>query len=376
MTARDVGLIVADRLRAERRRFELFRKGIVTAVDTSVVPHLVWVNDGSQARPMPYIDPVIAVGDVVQWVDQSDPFCWAKADGFEVEGNYTGGQITVRGKSFSSSGDGFPATGTFYDYDQGLTGPDSIILNPLNRVHPVFATTEWTGGVVLFSYGQGDAAHTTDFFKTDISGDDLTPSLHFDWDGTIVPPLPGPTVDEYLNLGGGGGVGLRTHGNVGLGDLPGFHSHAVSISRSTPNNASGAASVLRNVDSIVTKEMATAMTTVVPGTTIPWGASITAPGPDWLMMFLAHVKPHVDVVTPAPTADIWIRPNDVADTYWPAWVPFGTKTNTGKNGGIVFGYWRSWQAGTYTPKFELENVGPNREVAFSAMLCQYRVETA
>lgn len=66
----------AIRLRAERRLFEIFRKGRVQALNLGVVPHLTLVN----GRWMPFIDPFIEADDVVIYVDQDDPFAWARAD--------------------------------------------------------------------------------------------------------------------------------------------------------------------------------------------------------------------------------------------------------------------------------------------------------
>lgn len=75
---RSAGVTFTDRLRAERRRFEVFRKGRVTHIDTTVDPVLLTVHDGERSRRMPYIRENVSVGDVVRWVDQADPFAWGR----------------------------------------------------------------------------------------------------------------------------------------------------------------------------------------------------------------------------------------------------------------------------------------------------------
>jgi hypothetical protein len=64
---------IAAQASAERRRKQVFRKGLVTAIDRGVVPWLVTI-DGT--RQMPYINESIRVGQVVLYSDQDDPFAW------------------------------------------------------------------------------------------------------------------------------------------------------------------------------------------------------------------------------------------------------------------------------------------------------------
>lgn len=65
---------IEDRFRGEERRAEVFRKGLVTAIDQASTPWLATIN----GRRMPFIDENITVGDVVYYVDQADPFAWAR----------------------------------------------------------------------------------------------------------------------------------------------------------------------------------------------------------------------------------------------------------------------------------------------------------
>jgi hypothetical protein len=60
-----------------RRRAEVFRKGVIAAVDTSG-PVVFYTVSG---RRMPSVYALLAVGDIVVYVDQADPFVVGKFSG-------------------------------------------------------------------------------------------------------------------------------------------------------------------------------------------------------------------------------------------------------------------------------------------------------
>ena len=97
-----------------RRDVELFRKGLVTAVNRAVVPHLATIN----GRPMPFIDAEIQVGDVVFYVDQPDPFAWARFDGL---GEIVPGQFRTVQAGFAGR---YRPPSSPPDVDTGWTFPE------------------------------------------------------------------------------------------------------------------------------------------------------------------------------------------------------------------------------------------------------------
>lgn len=77
----DAGRAITEATADNRRRSEVFRKGVVTAVDDTVTPNLITVSDGSQTKTMPFTQYLAEVGNVVVWVDQADPFIMGKFAG-------------------------------------------------------------------------------------------------------------------------------------------------------------------------------------------------------------------------------------------------------------------------------------------------------
>lgn len=75
------GREITEATQANRRLAEVFRKGVVSAVDDSGAPILYTISDGSQAKVMPSTQAGLVAGDVVVWVDQSDPFALGKFAG-------------------------------------------------------------------------------------------------------------------------------------------------------------------------------------------------------------------------------------------------------------------------------------------------------
>lgn len=72
--------LIRRKLRRAIRELEIFRPGAVSHIEPPAEPgglYMATVN----GRPMPYVDPTLAVGDVVKYVDQPDPFAWARLDG-------------------------------------------------------------------------------------------------------------------------------------------------------------------------------------------------------------------------------------------------------------------------------------------------------
>lgn len=68
-------------LEENRRRAEVFRKGRITAVEEVNGVEIVTVEDGEGSRRMTTTYSGLTAGDVVVWVDQSDPFCLGKFAG-------------------------------------------------------------------------------------------------------------------------------------------------------------------------------------------------------------------------------------------------------------------------------------------------------
>lgn len=60
-----------------RREGEIFRKGVIESLDTDATPNMAVVN----GRPMPVLGASLAVGDIVVYVDQPDPFAISKFAG-------------------------------------------------------------------------------------------------------------------------------------------------------------------------------------------------------------------------------------------------------------------------------------------------------
>ncbi len=68
-------------LEGNRRRSEIFRKGVVAATDETVTPFSYQLSDGSEAKPMPATQTGLEEGDIVVWVDDLDPFILGKFAG-------------------------------------------------------------------------------------------------------------------------------------------------------------------------------------------------------------------------------------------------------------------------------------------------------
>lgn len=68
---------IDEAVKETRRRGELFRKGRVTALDATAVPNLVTIN----GRQMAVLGSDVAVGDLVVYIDQHDPFAISKFAG-------------------------------------------------------------------------------------------------------------------------------------------------------------------------------------------------------------------------------------------------------------------------------------------------------
>lgn len=70
-----------------RRLSEVFRKGVITAVDESGLsedpprPILYTLSDGQEAKTMTATQSGLAEGDTVHWVDDLDPFILGKPAG-------------------------------------------------------------------------------------------------------------------------------------------------------------------------------------------------------------------------------------------------------------------------------------------------------
>lgn len=76
--------LIRRKLRQAIRELEVFRPGVVSHIEPPAEPgglYMATVN----GRPMPYIDPTISVGDIVKYVDQPDPFAWARFDPLAFE---------------------------------------------------------------------------------------------------------------------------------------------------------------------------------------------------------------------------------------------------------------------------------------------------
>ena len=152
-----------DRLRAERRRFEVFRKGLVTDLDQTVTPWIITVTDGERSRRMPYINESVAVGDVVHIVDQSDPFAWADVVTVTAIPGAGWGRSDFKTATYTNSFFGFSSTtdaisGTFEGALQpSVEGDENMALfwvvtdqgrtaTQIEPGHNMIATNEPVGG--------------------------------------------------------------------------------------------------------------------------------------------------------------------------------------------------------------------------------------
>lgn len=355
--------VVTGRLRAERRRFELFRKGVVTALDLTRSPWLATVSDGSQARQMPFIEPSIEIGDVVYWVDQPNPFAWAQNDPPPLE-EYFGTSITSRGALWFTSMTGFP---TVYDYDQStsLSGLDSIRFPPHNRFNSS-GQAKWSGGLCFYAYRSAVFQGNVDYINTDITGEDLDPSQHSQWDGAIAPSLQ-PGTDEYLNLGNG--VSLRTHPNIGPNDLPGAHAHLVEPINNSVNDLNGAFwYVLRNAGQILSKNMATDVTTVPAGGTVSF-PPITATSENRLILWLAHMVP--DDSATAVVNDLTVDDPEPGANTPKLTDSNGNSSSYAQTGGLYMASQQTDSAREYQAEVTID--GPDaRLIALSSMYVTFR----
>ena len=183
-----------DVIRAESRRAEVFRKGLVTGIDQTVSPWLATVN----GRRMPYIHEAIAVGDVVYYADTSDPFAWVRTVPDEP-GDWIGPPDT-HGKILSSQWTG--ADGA----DLGLDTA-SFFVSDTARVFG--GGQRWTSGVVMaFAQKQRESIAEGSF-----SG------IEFPYGGGVA---PSGGVDEWYKNLGDNELSASTLGVLGADDMCGF----------------------------------------------------------------------------------------------------------------------------------------------------------
>jgi hypothetical protein len=307
------------------------------------------------------------IADPTRTDDPNDPgSCHPRPDNYR--GNWQSGSNSTVTHNTSVTGDG-GAPGSGADYDQGV-GVDSITNPPANRIHPTFGTVGYTGGIPFFCYGTAHPDAAVDFLNTSIDGTLLNPASHSEWDGTIVPALSSP-VDEYINLTGpsGGSVSLRSHGNIGLADAPGMHAHLVAAHAASvnPNNQHWGRSIVKNVESIDARNVASAITTMSTGVPVAC-PSITAPDRNCMMFWLVHIVPQVGGAGVITEFD---HVNDVGWLTTPSWTQ-GSTADAGKWGGVQTFHWQPWEAGTYTPEIEIIAGDSPREVAISGFLATFR----
>lgn len=268
-----------DRLRAERRRFEVFRKGRVTLIDDSVDPVLLTVHDGERSRQMPYIRANVSVGDVVRWVDQSDPFAWGRelSDGGAVETPFILGAETFR-----------------------LWYPERD-LDAANHATFLTPRTAITQGGVMFQYHTYGKGQTTAAFDSiDNLVEDHGHPVTASWPA---PPYAEPSFSTiYQDVGG---MTLCVSTDVGADNIgpPMFRLSGWSYEDRTPVGLSNrfdtdvgyihsGYGVARGLTSIREAQWATATTDLVGGSKT-YFPSISTPGPNWGLIYILHV-PNID----------------------------------------------------------------------------------
>lgn len=333
----DLQTAIGSNLADARRSMEVFRKGVVTLVDKTVTPWLATVA----GRPMPFFDEGIAVGDVVFYIDQPDPFAWSRlgADGLFVD-------------PYKAS-----ISATYVLFDE-----PSHFLPAIERVHRS-GFEFWTGGIRFTAW----AKHPSD------SGSLTSFDLEYPYKlgsplGDLVSPLVAPTdvVYEYQNVSG---MTLVTSGNIGANNLPGAKP-AFSPAATAGTLNMGYNGVVHSAASIVSKSIATG--TIQPLAGVPYSfPSVSAPGKDHLMLFVLQARPH-DAAVPLANLDYTIGP-DSSPTR-PYMYNFGFSNTWGlisDRGELNILYWRSSGAGSYAPTVTFD-ADIDADLLLSSFLCEAR----
>lgn len=268
------GRVFGDRLRAERRRFELFRKGIVVEIDQTTVPWMATISDGHQSRRMPYIQATLEVGDVVQWVDQTDPFTWGKADpppGLDGGAEDWFPDAYGRASSFVST-----ATPT---WDQDASNEISFT-GPISR-STGFGGFRWETGY-LFAGGtiySGAAYATIDYVR--VNGMGASPS----YSGFTAPDLG--NVQYELDRLDSGSFAFVSGGPVGANDIPGLHLHWSDPTKATRPHFYQ--KIVKEIVGIDDRSAVTGPADYAAGSRIYW-PEMTSPGPNWPLAFMIAIQ--------------------------------------------------------------------------------------
>lgn len=345
--------------RGERREFEIFRKGVVGAINQNVVPWLATIN----GRPMPYIQPHLEVGDVVIYVDQPDPFAWAKFDSLgEIKGTFTGGIVT--GYGVDVSGGWFPE----YTDLVPISGQD-LRAQPFQRIDPTFGTDRWPGGILL---------GTANFMASEIGEviEMRTGIYDVPWNvGGATTFPPGPIADpagkviDLFNFGGAFSLVTFSTG-IGENDMPGFWPRTSYEAYPEPfpstdvdYSLTGFSQVWTVVfpatdgipppTSIRTKRIATAVSNLDDGVDV-YLPTINAPGPDWLLLYLVQVEAIAD--SGASVGTISVDDDEGYGTNRRPNLLGGTSQSssiTGRGGNFLI-WQRSTGAGPYRPRVRVD----------------------
>ena len=335
-----------QRLRSETRQAEVFRKGLVMAIDRTVSPWLATIN----GRRMPFIDEDIRVGDVVFYVDQPDPFAWARVipdmPGVWIPPLVDFGVITL----FSGVTD--PGT--------EVTDPDPVV-QTISETRRVFGGgTRWTGGVVFAFASKPPESIDEGYLDTFEIPVDTTSLI----DG--VQPTGGP-VQWYKNLGDNE-LSAWYLGVLGADDMTGIRAtwdghrayQAGVTYWTTIRDGTFQWDLFEGTTGVLSASVATEVVDAAVGERVFW-PEVSPPGEDWLILLLAQTVPDATV----SASDV--EAGDDETTGQPEYDGSSVRTHSAKDPIL---WWEHVSEGTQVHKPWIEFSGHGRRVALSVAILQ------
>lgn len=259
---------------------QMWRKGLVTAVDRTVSPWLVTIG----GRQMIFVGSDLAAGDVTYWHNGPMPFALGRRD---LPGHYT----TIEGFWGASSLGGWNPFWAEDSAREACPVNPGTDIPPVHRVHPLDGV-KWRGGIALHYLAKSPT-------ETGVFGyvDTNEPDWDANW-GDGSPPSGGPpSIGAPTVLYSDAYNYLSYNPNIGLADLPGSHGHVpvydTNIDPITgephyvPTFIQGANTVMVNAAAPIRQQVSATVTlSATPGAAYTTPA-IHSPGKDWPILLIA-----------------------------------------------------------------------------------------
>jgi len=343
------------------RNMEVIRKGLVTAVDTGVSPYLCTI----EGRQMPWIGDTIAVGDIVAWADQADPFAWGRplipSTPPVILGGGVGGNWAPEGYQIDGIWLAHPDL-LFSVYPNGFP----LVTIPVPRIS--HGAAQWTHAAMItavaFMVGhEGVVEGFEPYPSTDLSPGISAPDI----------AVPSGYSLDLLELGGAFSLASFT-ADVGAHDTPGIYP-VLGGYRSTsyspdglfpitwvPQNRAEASFIILDRPGIAARAIASGTSTAGGGSKAYW-PTIHATGAGQLLVFICQIAP----TGPVGGSDQNLTIGHDGGGAGPAWRVSGITATTwgvAAIGDNLLGWWWSSGAGDYTPWVQVD--GGSRLLALSS----------